>query len=176
MAWAVILIFSFIVFATKIFVCDLTISYSDHLFTVVIVINTCSNLRRITSSDTTITTESPFILPCFSIIHHSPINCISTPIAQSYSTLSPKSHTFQHIVPPEGIIWLSFDTFTIFFGSLLSFWLGTSVTNFSFETDSKHYQIYSLLPSSTQSTYISLSHLLHHLQLLKNVNLDEPLM
>lgn len=40
--------------------------------------------------------------------------------AQSYLDLLPKSHDFYHIVPPEDIIWLSFDTDTTSFDVLLS--------------------------------------------------------
>ena len=60
---------------------------------------TCSNPRHITASDTTMVTKESSLLPSLSIIPHSPINFISTPAAQSYSALSPKAHTFHHIVP-----------------------------------------------------------------------------
>ena len=82
--------------------------------------NTYSNPRRITASDTTITTEVSSILLLLSIIHYSPINFMSASIAQFYSGLSPKQHNVYHIVPPEVILWLSFDTITTYFGSLLS--------------------------------------------------------
>jgi len=102
--------------------------------------NTCSNPCRITASDTSINTETSSLLPSLSIIYHYPINFKSTPITQSYSTLSFKSQTFHHIVPRQDILSLSFDTVTTSFGSLLSLWPGDSMTNFSFETDPKYYQ------------------------------------
>ena len=138
--------------------------------------NTCSNPRCVTSPDTTITIEASSFLPSLSIIHHFPINSTFTPIAQPYSALSPKTYTFHHIVLPEVIMWLFFDTVTTSFGFLLFLWSGDSVTNFSFETDPKNYHIYSFLPSSTPSTSITLSHSLHHLQLLIYVKLLQTLM
>ena len=63
--------------------------------------NTCSNPRRITTSNVTIVTKSSSILPALSIIHHSPINFTSMYTVQSYPINKPTSHNFHHIVPQK---------------------------------------------------------------------------
>ena len=99
-----------------------------------------------------------------------PINFTFIPIAQSYSDTSPKSHTLHHIVfHPKNSIVILRHSYHHFRFAIFSLWSRYSVTNFSFETDSTHYQIYYFFPSSTPSTYTTLSYLLHHLQLLKNI-------
>jgi len=80
-----------------------------------------SNPHRVTASDSTITTKASSTLSPLSIIHHSPLHFTSSSIIQSYSVPKPIAHTFYHIVPPEDIIWLSFDSITTSLGSLLSF-------------------------------------------------------
>ena len=80
----------------------------------------CSNPRRVTASDITIPTEASSTLSPLSIIRHSLLHFTSTSILQSYSVPKPIAHTFHHIVSPEEVIWLSFDSITISFGSLLS--------------------------------------------------------
>ena len=92
----------------------------------------CSNPRHVTVSDSTITTEATSTLSPLSTIHHSPIHFTSSSILQSYSVLNTITSTFHPIVPPEDIIWLSFDSITTSFGSLLSFWPGGTVTYFRF--------------------------------------------
>ena len=86
--------------------------------------NTCSNPRRITTSNVTIVTKSSSLLPALSIIHHSPINFRSMHTVQSYPITPPTLHNFHHIVPPENILWLSFDPITTSFASLLFQWSG----------------------------------------------------
>ena len=79
---------------------------------------------------------------------------------------------FYHIIPPEEnyMVILRHSYHLFLFATLsLSLWSGDSVTNLSFETDPKYYQISSFLLSSTPSTYTTISHLLHNLQLLKNI-------
>ena len=126
--------------------------------------NNCANPRHSTTSDTTVTIEGSSLLPSFFIIiHHSPINFTSTPISQSCSAHSPKPHNFHHVVPPEVIIWLLFDTVTTSFDSLSLSLVEGSVTNFPFEMDPKYYHISFFFSSSTPSTYTTLSNLLHHL-------------
>ena len=63
--------------------------------------NTCSNPRRITTSNVTIVTKSSSLLPALSIIHHSPINFTSMYTVQSYPINKPTSHNFHHIVPQK---------------------------------------------------------------------------
>ena len=88
---------------------------------------------------------------------------------QSYPFTPPTSPKFHPIVPPENILWLSFDPVTTSFASLLSKWPGGSVTSYSFETDVTHHHISYLMSSATSSTYTTLSHLLFHLRLLKGL-------
>ena len=76
--------------------------------------NTCSNPRRIATSDVTIVTKSSSILPTLSIIHHSPINLTSMYTVQSYSITKSTSPNFHHIVPPENILWLSLSHYHLF--------------------------------------------------------------
>ena len=87
----------------------------------------CSNPRRVTVSDSIITTEATSTLSPLSTIHHFPIHFTSSSILQSYSVSSTIASTFHPIVPPEDIIWLSFDSITISFDSLLSLWPGGTV-------------------------------------------------
>ena len=115
----------------------------------------CSNLRRVTASDITITTEASSTLSPLSIIHHSPLHFTSPSILQSYSVPKPMAHTSHHIDPPEDIIWLSFDSITTCFGSLLSLWPGGMVTDFRFE---KTCTIIVLLPSSPNLLYHNIQH------------------
>ena len=61
--------------------------------------NSCSNPRRVTDFDITITTEASSTLLPLSIIHHSPIYFTSKSILQSYSIPKPTSHIFHYIVP-----------------------------------------------------------------------------
>ena len=86
--------------------------------------NICSNPRRITTSNVTIVTKSSSLLPALSIIHHSPINFRSMYTVQSYPITPPTLHNFHHIVPPENILWLSFDPITTSFASLFFQWSG----------------------------------------------------
>ena len=74
--------------------------------------NTCSDQRRIITSDITIDNETSSLFPPPSIIHHSPIHFTPKPIIQSYSGPKPISHTFYRIITPEKIICLSFDSIT----------------------------------------------------------------
>ena len=80
----------------------------------------CSNPHRVTTSDTTKSTAASSLLSPLSIIHHSPLHFTSPSILQSYSVPKSTSNTFRHVVPPEDMIWLSFDSITTSFGSLLS--------------------------------------------------------
>ena len=84
--------------------------------------NTCSNPRRITTSNVTIVTTLYYLLPALSIIHHSLTNFTSMYTVQSYSITPPISHNFYHIVPPENIHWLSFDLIITSLASLLFKW------------------------------------------------------
>ena len=88
---------------------------------------------------------------------------------QSYPFTPPTSPKFHPIVPPENILWLSFDPVTTSFASLLSKWLGGSITSYSFETDVTHRHISSFMSSATSSIYTTLSHLIFHLRLLKGL-------
>ena len=65
---------------------------------------TCSNPRRVTTSDINVVTKSSPLLPLLSIVYHSPINFNSTPISQSCSAVLPKSPIFRHIFLPEDIL------------------------------------------------------------------------
>ena len=127
----------------------------------------CSNPRRVTASDITITTEASSNLSPLSIIHHSLIHFTSKSILQSYSIPKPISNTFHHIIPPEDIIWLSFDSITTSFWSLLSLWPGGTVTEFKFETTLRNRRIASFYSASTLPQYTTLFHLFHHFKLLK---------
>ena len=129
----------------------------------------CSNPRRVTTSDSTITTEASSTLSPLSTIHHSPLYFTSPSILQSYSVPKPIAHTFHHIVPPEDIIWLSFDSITTSFGLLLSLWPRGTVTDFRFETNLHHYRISSFFSKSTLPQYTIFSHFLHHFKLFKNI-------
>ena len=104
-------------------------------------LNTCANVRRITTFDITVATQASSLLPPLSIIHHSPINFTSKPIIQLYSTLSVISHTFHHVVLPKTIPWLSFNSITISIGSLLLLWPRRAITNFVFESNIHHHHI-----------------------------------
>ena len=81
------------------------------------------------------------------------------------------------ISSPKGITWLVFDSINTSLGSLLTLWLKGCITNFVFETDLRHHHLSSFLSSCTLHIYIyiyiyiTLSHLLHHLKLLKNIDL-----
>ena len=81
--------------------------------------STCSNPHRITASDITVATEASFLLPPLTTFHHSLIHFTSKTVLQLYSAPKHISHTFHHIVPPEEIIWLSFNSITTSFDSLL---------------------------------------------------------
>ena len=96
------------------------------------VFNTCSNPRRITTSNVTIVTKSPSLFPALSIIRYSSINSTSMYTVQSYHITPPTSHNVHHILPPENIFWISFDPITTSFASLLFKWPGGTVTPFSF--------------------------------------------
>ena len=109
----------------------------------------CSNPRRVTASDITIANEASSILSPLSTIHHYPLHFTSPSIHQSYSVLKSTAHTFHHIVPPEDIIWISFDSITTSFGSLLFLWSRGTVTCFRFETNLYHHRIASFLTKST---------------------------
>ena len=78
-------------------------------------------------------------------------------------------NTLYHIVPPEDIIGLSFDSITTSFGSLLSLWPGGTVTDFKFETALRNHRIASFFSPSILPQYTTLSHLLHHFKLFKNI-------
>ena len=80
----------------------------------------CSNPRRVTTSDSNITTEASSTISPLSTIHHYPLHFTSSSILQSFYVPKSIAHTFHHIVPPENIIWLSFDSIITSFGSLLS--------------------------------------------------------
>ena len=88
-----------------------------------------SSPRRVTASDIAITAEVSSTLFLLFIIHHSPINFTSTSILRSYSVPKPISNTCHHIVPPEDIIWLSFESINTSFGSLLSLCSRGTVTD-----------------------------------------------
>ena len=109
----------------------------------------CSNLRRVTTSDSIITTEASSILSLLSTTHHSPFHFTSPSILQSYSVPKPIAYTLHHIVPPENIIWLSFESITTSFGSRLSLWLGRTVIDFRFEINLHHHRIASFFSKST---------------------------
>ena len=109
----------------------------------------CSNPRRVTASNITITTDSSSTLSPLFIIHHSPLHFTSTSILQSYSVPTPISHTCHHIVPPEDIIWPSFVSINTSFSSLLSLWPGGSITEFKFETSLQNHRIASFFSTST---------------------------
>ena len=79
-----------------------------------------SNPRRFVSSDTIVVTKSSSTLSPIPLVHHAPINLISTPILQSVPPLRHKPPIFYHSFPTEDILWLSFDSVTKFLGSLLS--------------------------------------------------------
>ena len=135
----------------------------------------CSNPRRVVASDTTVITKSSFTLPFFPIVHHSPINFISTPTLQLVPPLQPKLPLFHHNIISEGILWLFFDSITRFLGSLLSHWPAGSVRHYIFETELRHYHLSIFLSSSPPPKYATLLHLFYHLQLLKNITIDLPL-
>ena len=128
----------------------------------------CSNPRHVTVSDSTITTEATSTLSPLSTIHHSPIHFTLSSILQSYSVSNTITSIFHHIVPPEDIIWLSFDSITTSFDSLLFLWPGGTVTDFRFKTDLHHRRITSFFSKSTLPQYTTLSHLLHHFHLFNN--------
>ena len=128
----------------------------------------CSNPRRVTISDSTITTEASSTLSPLLTIHHSPLYFTSPSIILSYSVPKPTAHTFHHIVLPKAIIWLSFDSVTTSFGSLLSLWPGGTVTDFRFE-NLHHHRISSFFTKSTLPQCTTLLHLLHHFKLFKNI-------
>ena len=109
----------------------------------------CSNARRVTVSGSTITTEASSTLSPLLTIHHSPLHFTSPSILQSYSVSKTIAHTFHHIVPPEDIIFFSFDSITTSFGSLLSLWPGETVTDFRFETNLYYHRIASFFFKST---------------------------
>ena len=123
---SVILVFLFVVILSKLIVCALTISHCNHVFTIMI---------HLTLVLAHISTEASYLLSLLSIIHYSPINFTPKHIIQLYSALSPISHTFHHIVPPEDIIWLSFDSITTSLGVLFSLCSREAITNFVFETN-----------------------------------------
>ena len=128
----------------------------------------CSNPRRVTVSDSTITTETTSTLSPLSTVHHFPLHFTSSSILQSYSVPKTIAHTFHEIVPPEDISWLSFDSITTTFGSLLFLWPGGMVTDFRFQTNLHHHRIASFFSKSTLPQYTTLSHhlhLLHHFKL-----------
>ena len=128
----------------------------------------CSIPRRVTFSDSTITTEANSTLSPLSTIHYFPIHFTSSSILQLYSVSKTFTPTFHHIVPPEDIIWLSFDSITTSFGSLLSLWHGGTITDLRFEIDLHHHRIASYFSKSTLPQYTAFSHLLHHFNLFKN--------
>ena len=131
--------------------------------------NTCSNPRRITTSNITIVTKLYYLLPALSITHHSLINFTSMYTVQSYSITPPTSHIFYHIIPPENMLWLSFDLIISSLASLLFKWPWGTVTPFSFETDITYHHIFSFISSSISPTYTTLSHLLYGLHLFKGL-------
>ena len=88
---------------------------------------------------------------------------------QSYPITKLTSPNFHNIVPPENILWLSFDPITTTFASLLFQWLGGTVTPFSFEIDITHHHISSFMPQLISPTYTTLSYLLYHLHLFKGL-------
>ena len=59
----------------------------------------CSNPRRVTTSDTTISTEASSTLYPLSIIHHSPLLFTFPSILQSHSVPKPTSNTFPTSFP-----------------------------------------------------------------------------
>ena len=116
----------------------------------------------------------PLFLP-FLLFIIFPIDFISTPISQSVPPLQPKLPLFHHIVPPEDILWLPFDSITTSLDSLLSHWPANSVRHYIFETDFRHYHLSTFLSPSPPPQYTTLSHLSYHPQLLKNITVDLPL-
>ena len=86
----------------------------------------------------------PLFLP-FLLFIIFPIDFISTPISQSVPPLQPKLPLFHHIVPPEDILWLPFDSITTSLDSLLSHWPANSVRHYIFETDFRHYHLSTFL-------------------------------
>ena len=70
--------------------------------------NSCSNPRRVTASDITVTTEISLTFPPLTIINHAPIHFTSTFILPPYSVPKPIPHTFHHI----DLILLSFNSIT----------------------------------------------------------------
>ena len=108
------------------------------------------------------------------VVRHSSINFTSTLILHLCLTLTSKLPIFHHIVLPADILWLSFDSITTSFGSLLSRWLRGYVTKFILR------QIFDttiFLPSYhnlKQSMYTILSHLRYHLKLLKKIDSTFP--
>ena len=127
----------------------------------------CSNPRRVTASDITITTEVSSTFSSLLIIQYSPLHFTSPSILQSYSVPKPIAHTYHHIVSSEDIILLSFDSIATSFGSLFSLWSGGTVTDFRFETNLHHHRIASFFSKSTLSQYKTLSHLFIPLNCLK---------
>ena len=99
-------------------------------------------------------------LPPLSNVHHFPIIFVSTPILQSVTTLQHKPLIFHHIVPPEDILWLSFDSITASLESPLSRWSGGFVLHYIFETDLRHQDLSILIIIST------LLNLCYHVKLI----------
>ena len=111
--------------------------------------------------------KSSSTLPPLPTVHHSSINFISAPILQSVPSLRHKPPILHHIVPPENILWWSFDSVSTSLDPLLSHWTDGSIRHYIFENDLRHYHLSTFLSSSPQPKYTKLSHLFYHLQLLK---------
>ena len=132
---------------------------------------TCSNSPRVVPLTQLFSQRHfPFFFPILLFIILSSI----LPQRQLYNQVPifHRNYPFYHNMPPEYILWTSFDSVTTSLGSLLSRWPGDYVRHYILETDLRHHNLSSFLSSSTKTIYTTLSHLLYHLKLLKTINID----
>ena len=116
----------------------------------------CSNPRRDTASDITITIEASSTLCPLSIIHHSPLDFTSPSMLQSYSVSNHIAHTFHHTFPLKTL----FDSFRLNYYPFRFTPFSLAWRN---ESNLHHRLIASFFSKSTLPQYTTLSHLLHHL-------------
>ena len=166
--------YSFVDIFFKHVACALSILQSDHLLTVSILFF-LALILVVSLFLTVLFIETTSTLSPLSTIHHSPLHLTSPSILQSYSFSKTIVHTFHHIVPLEDIIWLSFNSVTTFFGSLLYLWPGGTVAYFRFETNLHHHRIASFFSKSTLPQHTTLLYLLHHFKSFKNICSSSPL-
>ena len=125
---------------------------------------TCYNPRHVSYIDISPSHDNLCTLPPPSVLHHYFIR-----FSFNLLSLSPPLNDSPFpglVVPPNNIIWLSFDSVIHSFGSQLTSRPGCIVQHYMLEASDLHFRVASYFHSRSSTYFTTLQHLFHHLHRL----------